>query len=90
MKCMKNESLETYQEKKKLEKGLKNLKEEVWSEKESVWEMNRHGQIERDQRNEKWIAKRKYIHLNKSQQIQVSRGIEESIEVGIEKMVVDS
>ena len=87
---MKNESLETYQEKKKLEKGLKNLKEEVWSEKESVWEMNRHGQIERDQRNEKWIAKRKYIHLNKSQQIQVSRGIEESIEVGIEKMVVDS
>ena len=43
---MKNESLETYQEKKKLEKGLKNLKEEVWSEKESVWEMNRHGQIE--------------------------------------------
>ena len=62
MKCMKNESLETYQEKKKLEKGLKNLKEEVWSEKESVWEMNRHGQIERDQRNEKWIAKRKYIH----------------------------
>ena len=87
---MKNESLETYQEKKKLEKGLKNLKEEVWSEKESVWEMNRHGQIERDQRNEKWIAKRKYIHLNKSQQIQVSRVIEESIEVGIEKMVVDS
>ena len=59
---MKNESLETYQEKKKLEKGLKNLKEEVWSEKESVWEMNRNGQIERDQRNEKWIAKRKYIH----------------------------
>ena len=90
MKCMKNESLETYQEKKKLEKGLKNLKEEVWSEKESVWEMNRHGQIERDQRNEKWIAKRKYIHLNKSQQIQVSRGIKESIEIGIEKIVVDS
>ena len=55
-----------------------------------MWEMNRRGQIERDQRNEKWIAKRKYIHLNKSQQIQVSRGIEESIEVGIEKMVVDS
>ena len=58
---MKNENLETYKEKKNLEKGLKNLKEEVWSEKESVWEMNKHGQIERDQRNEKWIAKREYI-----------------------------
>ena len=60
---MKNESLETYQEKKNLEKGLKNLQEEVWSERESVWEMNRHEQIERDQRNEKWIAKREYIDL---------------------------
>ena len=58
---MKNESLETYQEKRKLEKGLKNLKEEVWSERESVWEMNRRGQIERDQRNEKWIMKKVYI-----------------------------
>ena len=62
MKCMKNERLETYQERKKLEKGLKNLKEEVWSEIESVWEMNRRGQIERDRRNEKWIAKREYIN----------------------------
>ena len=59
---MKNERLETYQERKKLEKGLKNLKEEVWSEIESVWEMNRRGQIERDRRNEKWIAKREYIN----------------------------
>ena len=58
---MKNESLETYQEKKNLEKGLKNLKIEVWSERESVWEMNRRGQIERDRRNEKWIAKGEYI-----------------------------
>ena len=58
MKCMKNERLETYQErKKKLEKGLKNLKEEVWSEKESVWEMNRRRQIERDRRNERRIVK---------------------------------
>ena len=56
MKCMNNESLETYQEKKILEKGLKNLKEEVWSERESVWGMNRRRQIERDRRNEKWIA----------------------------------
>ena len=61
MKCMKNESLETYQEKKNLEKCLRNLNEEVWSERESVWEMNRRGQIERDRRNEKWIAKREYI-----------------------------
>ena len=45
---MKNENLETYKEKKNLEKGLKNLKEKVWSERESVWEMNRRGQIERD------------------------------------------
>ena len=58
---MKNERLETYQEKKNLEKGLKNLKEEVWSEREIVWEMNRCGQIKRDRRNEKWIAKREYI-----------------------------
>ena len=58
---MKNERLETYQEKKNLEKGLKNLKEEVWSEREIVWEMNRCGQIKRDRRNEKWIAKRECI-----------------------------
>ena len=58
---MKNESLETYQEKKNLDKGLKNLKEEVQSERESIWEMNRRGQIERDRRNEKQITKREYI-----------------------------
>ena len=58
---MKNENLETYKEKKNLEKGLKNLKEKVWSERESVWKMNRCGQIKRDRRNEKWIAKREYI-----------------------------
>ena len=61
MKCMKNESLETYQEKKNLDKGLKNLKEEVWSDRESVWEMNRRGQIERDRRNEIRIVKKLYI-----------------------------
>ena len=43
---------------KKLEKITK---EEVWSKRESVWEMNRCGQIERDQRNEKQIAKKVYI-----------------------------
>ena len=58
---MKNENLETYKEKKNLEKCLKNLNEEVQSERESVWEMNRRGQIERDRRNEKWIVKREYI-----------------------------
>ena len=66
---------------------MKNLKEEVWSERESVWEMNRHGQIERDRRNEKWIAKKVYID---PQKILTDAGIEEAIEVGIEKMAVDS
>ena len=61
MKCMKNERLETYQEKKNLEKAFKITMEEVWSARESVWEMNRCGQIERDRRNEKWIAKKVYI-----------------------------
>ena len=41
----------------KLEKAWRNLEEEVGSERESVWEMNRCGQIERDRRNEKWIVK---------------------------------
>ena len=58
---MKNERLETYQVEKNLKKLEEISKEEVWSERESVWEMNRHGQIERDRRNEKWIAKKEYI-----------------------------
>ena len=41
MKCMKNERLETYQEKKKLEKAWKITKEEVWNERDGVWEMKR-------------------------------------------------
>ena len=41
----------------KLEKAWRNLKEEVWNERKSVWEMNRRGQIERDRRNERRIAK---------------------------------
>ena len=56
MKCMKDERLEAYQ----VQKNLKKLKE-LWSEKESVWEMNSSGQIERDQRNERRIAIKKYI-----------------------------
>ena len=43
---------------KKLEKITK---VEVWSERESVWEMNRCGQIERDRRNEKLTTKKVYI-----------------------------
>ena len=43
---------------KKLEKITK---EEVWSKRESVWEMNRCGQIERDRRNENRIVKKEYI-----------------------------
>ena len=61
MKCMKNKRLETYKEKKNLEKAWKITKEDVWSERESVWEMNRCGQIERDQRNENQITKKVYI-----------------------------
>ena len=45
----------------KLEKAWRNLEEEVESEKESVWEMNRRGQIERDRRNERRIAMEVYI-----------------------------
>ena len=37
------------------------LEEEVRCEEESVWEMNRCGQIERDQGNEIWIMKSIYI-----------------------------
>ena len=37
MKCMKNERLETYQEKKNFEKAWKITKEEVWSESDMVF-----------------------------------------------------
>ena len=37
------------------------LEEEVRSERESVWEMNRCGQINRDRGNENGIAKNIYI-----------------------------
>ena len=59
MKCMKNEKLETYQEKKNLEKSQRKRFEV--RKRESVWEMNRCGQIERDRRNENRIAKKVYI-----------------------------
>ena len=49
--------------------------------------MNRYGQIKRDRRNEKWIAKKVYID---PQKILTDAGVEEAIEVGIEKMAVDS
>ena len=37
MKCMKNKILETYQEKKNLEKAWEITKEKVWSERERVF-----------------------------------------------------
>ena len=46
---------------KKPEKSWRNLEEEVWSENESVWEMNNCGQIEKDRRNERRIAMEEYI-----------------------------
>ena len=55
------ERIRSLPSKKKLEKAWKILKEEVWSEKESVWEMNSRGQIERDRRNERRIAIERYI-----------------------------
>ena len=45
----------------KLDETRKMLEEEVRSERESVWEMNRCGQIERDRGNENWIVKNIYI-----------------------------
>ena len=40
------------------EESWKITKEEVWSERDGVWEMNRCRQIERDRRNENQIAKK--------------------------------
>ena len=57
MKYMNKEGLEAYQVKKNLKKLEKKLEEEVGSEGESVWEMNRREQIKRDRRNERRIAK---------------------------------
>ena len=79
MKCMKNERLVTYQEKKKLKKSWKITKEEVWSERDGVWEMNRCGQIKRDRRNENQIAKkwiyRPSVKLDKCRYRKVSREV---------------
>ena len=55
------ERIRSLPSKEKLEKAWRILEEEVWSEKESVWEMNSHGQIERDRRNERRLAIEKYI-----------------------------
>ena len=55
------ERIRSLPSKEKLEKAWRILEEEVWSEKESVWERNSHGQIERDQRNERRLAIEKYI-----------------------------
>ena len=55
------------------------LEEEVRCEGESVWEMNKCGQIERDRGNRNQIAKSIYIDPQFSQQIEVSRGMETSV-----------
>ena len=55
------ERIRSLPSKEKLEKAWRILKEEVWREMESVWEMNSRGQIERDRRNERRIAIEKYI-----------------------------
>ena len=56
------ERIRSLPSKDKLEKAWKILEEEVWSENESVWEMNNHRHIEKDRRNERRIAKEKYIN----------------------------
>ena len=43
MKCMKNERLEAYQDKRILKKLEKSQRKRFLSEKESIWEMNRCG-----------------------------------------------
>ena len=55
------ERIRSLPSKEKLEKDWRILEEQVWSEKESVWEMNSRGQIERDRRNERRIAMEEYI-----------------------------
>ena len=55
------ERIRSLPSKEKLEKAWRILEEKVWSEKESVWEMNSREQIERDRRNERRIAMEKYI-----------------------------
>ena len=55
------ERIRSLPSKMKLEKAWRILEEQVWSEKESVWEMNSRGQIERDRRNERRIAMEEYI-----------------------------
>ena len=56
-----SERIKAYQVKKNLIKLEILHAEEVRSERESVWEMNKCGQVERDRRNENQIAKNKYI-----------------------------
>ena len=58
---MKNERLEAYQEKKILKKLENHRGRGLERERDSVWEMNRCRQIERDRRNENRIMKNEYI-----------------------------
>ena len=87
---MKNERLETYQESKNLIKAWK-IARKRFGVKERVFGRWTGADRSREIEEMRNGSQRENIYtFNKSQQIQVSRGIEESIEVGIEKMVVDS
>ena len=57
---MNEKGLGAYQVKRNLKKLEESLRKR-FGMKRSVWEMNSCGQIERDQRNERRIAKEKYI-----------------------------
>ena len=61
MKCMNRKGLGAYQVKRNLKKLEESLRKRFEVKKESVWEMNNRGQIERDRRNERRIVIEKYI-----------------------------
>ena len=84
------EMIRSLPSKEKLEKAWRILEEQVWSENESVWEMNSRGQIERDRRNERRIVMKEYIDpsvMLDSWGIGRYRGV---AEVDVEELVVDS
>ena len=84
------EMIRSLPSKAKLEKAWRILEEQVWSENESVWEMNSRGQIEIDRRNERRIAMKEYIDpsvMLDSWGIGRYRG---AAEVDVEELVVDS
>ena len=85
------ERIRSLPSKEKLEKAWRILEEEVWSKKRVFWERNREVSRERDRREMNFRSHRGLISAaSKSWQMQVSRGIEGSVEVGIEDLVFDS